>query len=200
MPESPGAVRSRSVGLEWIVLGVGLVLAIGLLALPQLWSADVRFAVRLVHIITGVGWLGEVFAVNFVLLPAVARAEPGKGGPMLAAIFPRVFRLATALGGLAIISGAVAFVITTDWQVAAALGSSWGQRIALGGILGGALFVFHLIQESAWEGSLASRIVASVDDPARSQALLRRLRILPAVGMVILLVSITLMSAAARLA
>jgi hypothetical protein len=159
-----------------------------------------RFAARLVHIVTGIGWRGEVFAVNFVLLPALGRADPGARGRILLSTFPLVFRLATLLAALAILSGALLFVMTSGGDIGAVLGTTWGRRILLGGVLGLALFGFHLFQESAREGSLASRLVSSVDDPERSRVLLRRLRILPAAGMIVLLAVVTLMSAAGHFA
>lgn len=200
-PTGPGAalVGPRASRGPLVLLVVGLV-AIGVVWLvPAGWAPEVPFIVRLVHIISGVGWVGEVLTVNFVLLPALLSLEPASRGFLLQTVFPFVFRLATYLGGLAVISGATMFLLMTGGDFASALEAEWGRRILVGGILGAGLLIFHLVQESVWEGSLASRLIASADDPAQSDALLRRLRIAPRVGLAIILVTVILMSAAARL-
>ncbi len=35
---------------------------------------ELIFLLRLVHVVAGVGWAGEVLTVNFVLLPALSKA------------------------------------------------------------------------------------------------------------------------------
>jgi uncharacterized membrane protein len=36
---------------------------------------DLAFALRLLHLLTGLGWVGEVLPVNFVLLPTLRRVD-----------------------------------------------------------------------------------------------------------------------------
>lgn len=160
---------------------------------------ETLFVVRFVHVVTGLGWLGEVLTVNFVLLPALARADPELRGRILGAIFPLVFRLATILAGLAIVSGAVVFWIMSDGNLGRLVDTTWGQRLLIGGLLAGPLFAFHLLQESRWEGSLARRLGTMCSDPAASDLILRRLRVIPRVGLAILVLAVFFMSAAARL-
>lgn len=160
---------------------------------------DILFAVRLVHVLSGVGWFGEVVTVNLVLIPALARVDGALRERMLTVVFPRVFILATVLAGIAVASGATVFLLMSGGNLGLLVGSTWGNRILVGGLAGGLLFLFHLVQESRWEGSLASRLIAAQDDPAETRELLRRLRVIPWIGLVMLLVTIALMSAASRL-
>ncbi len=160
---------------------------------------ELLFGVRFVHIVTGLGWLGEVLTVNFVLLPALVHVEPAVRGKILTAVFPLVFRLATILAGTAIVSGAIVFWIMSGGDLTKLVDTTWGQRILIGGLLGGPLFLFHLFQESRMEGSLARRLAAIEDDPVASDRILRHLRVIPRIGLAILVASVLFMSAAARL-
>lgn len=160
---------------------------------------ELLFISRFVHVVTGLGWLGEVLTVNFVLLPALARAEPELRGRILTAVFPLIFRLATILAALSILSGAIVFWIMSGGDVGRLFDTSWGQRILIGGLLAVPLFAFHLLQESRWEGSLARRLATVGSDPAASDVILRRLRVIPRIGLAILFVAVFFMSAAARL-
>jgi hypothetical protein len=164
--------------------------------------AEVWFLVRLVHIVAGGGWLGEVLTVNFVLLPVLSRARAIERTHLLQTVFPCVFRLATALGGLAIVTGLTLLLWRTQLNPARLIESAWGWRILIGGTLGALLFLFHLVQEVRAERvlALAARLEAEWDnDPRSAASLLRRLAIIPRVGLGILLVIVGLMSAAAHL-
>lgn len=158
------------------------------------------FILRLVHVLAGLSWFGEVLTVNLVLLPALARVDPVLRARLLSVVFPYVFRLATVLGGIAVVSGAILFLIMSGGNLGLLFSSDWGRRILSGGLIGALLFAFHLVQESRMEGSLATRLMATGDDPAASEAILRHLRVIPRIGLALLLLTVALMSAAARLA
>ncbi|MCC6617947.1 MAG: hypothetical protein IT341_02780 [Chloroflexi bacterium] len=160
---------------------------------------EILFVTRFVHVVSGVGWLGEVVTVNFVLLPALASADAELRARILTAVFPFVFRLATVLGGIAVVSGAIVFWIMSGGDLARLVDSTWGQRILLGGVFGGPLFAFHLLQESRWEGGLGKRLVAAEHDPAASDRILRHLNVIPRIGLAILVACVFFMSAATRL-
>jgi uncharacterized membrane protein len=162
---------------------------------------ELIFALRLVHVVAGVGWAGEVLTVNFVLLPALFKARADDRAALLQNVFPYVFRLATVLGGLAIVSGLGLLAWYTQLDFTRLVTTLWGWRILAAGILGGALYVFHVFQESGMERSLAAHLVflTDKDDPAAAEPLLRHLALFPRIGGVVLLLVIGLMSAAARL-
>ncbi len=162
---------------------------------------ELIFALRLVHVVAGVGWAGEVLTINFVLLPALFRARAGDRAILLQTVFPYVFRLATVLGGIAILSGLGLLAWYTQLDLTRLVTSTWGWRVLAGGSLGGALYAFHVFQESGMERSLAAHLVflTDSDDPRAAEPLLRHLALFPRVGIVVLLIVIGLMSAAARL-
>jgi uncharacterized membrane protein len=162
---------------------------------------ELIFVLRLVHVVSAVSWAGEVLTVNFVLLPALFKARADDRAVLLHNVFPHVFRLATVLGGIAIVSGLGLLAWYTQLDLSRLVTTTWGWRILAGGALGGGLYVFHVVQESGMERSLASRLVfvTDSDSPAEAAPLLRHLALFPRVGSLILLVAIALMSAAARL-
>lgn len=159
------------------------------------------YFVRLVHVIAGVGWLGEVITINFVLLPALFRAPADDRNVLLTTVFPYIFRLATALGGLAIVSGLGLLLWNTRLDLTLLVTTTWGWRILIGGTIGLIIFLFHLIQESGAERSLAGELVflQDSDDPEAARRLLKHLAIFPRVGMLILMLVVGLMVAATYL-
>lgn len=162
---------------------------------------DFMFVVRLVHVISGVGWLGEVITINFVLLPALFHARADDRNVLLTTVFPYIFRLATVLGGLAIASGLGLVLWNTRMDLTLLVTTSWGWRILIGGIIGLVVYVFHLVEESGAERSLAAELVflRDSDDPEAARKLLHHLAIFPRVGMLILMVVVGLMVAAVYL-
>jgi len=162
---------------------------------------DLVFVLRLLHLLAGLGWVGEVLTVNFVLLPTLRRVDPQTRAQLLILAFPLVFQLATVLGGLAVLSGLGLFLLLAHGHPLLLVTTAWGHRILIGGFLGGGLYLFHLFQESRAEQSLAAEILTlrEHDDPVRLAALFRHLEIFPRVGLGILLVAVGFMSAAARL-
>jgi hypothetical protein len=116
---------------------------------------------------------------------------------LLETVFPRVFRLATVLGGTAVISGLVLLLLGPG-GLERALSAAWGARILAGGTLGAVLYVFHLWLEPRLERRLRARL-AGTERTQGDQLDLRILLIVPRVGLLILLTVVALMSAAARL-
>lgn len=162
---------------------------------------EVMFVVRLVHLIAGVGWLGEVITINFVLLPALFRARADDRTTLLVTVFPYIFRLATVLGGLAVTAGLALVLWTTRLDLTLLVTTSWGWRILVGGVIGLVIFVFHLVEESGVERSLAAEltVLRDSDDPEAAKKLLHHLAIFPRVGMLILMLVVGLMTAATYL-
>lgn len=155
---------------------------------------------RWIHILAGAAWLGEVVVVNFILVPVLARLEPEKRGWFLAAIFPRIFRLASALSLTTVLAGAALNLSMNGWQIDTAIGrltsSQWGWSILIGGLLGLGLTLFHFVAEHRLE----PHVLAAREDPdSEAFALIvRRLRIIPRAGLGVLLLAFLLMMVAAR--
>src|SRR5579884_3319261 len=94
---------------------------------------EILFVVRLAHVVAGVGWLGEVVTINFVLLPALFEAKSDDRLVLLNTVFPHVFRLATVLGGTAVASGAMLALWYTHLNLVVLVQSQWGWLILAGG-------------------------------------------------------------------
>jgi uncharacterized membrane protein len=161
---------------------------------------DLIFVLRLIHVISGVGWLGEVATVNFVLMPALAQTKGDGRRAILDSIFPLVFRLATILGGSAILSGLGLVLWYTQLRPSLLFESPKGWLILCAGTLGVLLYVFHLLQESGAERTFATRLAAASEtaEPAVEAQLLRRLVIFPRLGLIVLTLVVSLMIAAAH--
>lgn len=164
--------------------------------------ATIIYLARLIHLISGVGWLGEVITINFVLLPALFRARSDDRIVLLNTVFPLIFRLATVLGGAALLTGLIMVLWYTQLHVLSILASAWGRYILIGGGLGAVLYFFHVFQEAGAERSLAAELAFTLDsdDPKAVERLMRHLAIFPRGGMALLVIIIALMSAAAHFA
>ena len=164
-------------------------------------TADLLYLVRLTHLIAGIGWLGEVITINFVLLPALFAATSKDRTVLLYTVFPYLFRLATVLGGLALASGLVLFLWSTQLQPLAAIHSHWGLFILTGGTLGAVLYAFHLFEESGAERTIAAQLVLSQEtgDPRQTERIMKHLAFFPRAGMVVLIIVVALMVGASHL-
>lgn len=149
--------------------------------------------VRWIHIISGVAWLGEVLAINFVLIPALLNMEKSERGAFVRQIFPRVFRLASVLSVLALLSGVAMSYLITGWKnLGPLIGTRWGTGILIGALLALALTLFHFLAESRLEP------VAAKADEADVEKIISVLKVVPRVGLVVILVIVLLMMYAAR--
>ncbi len=155
---------------------------------------------RWIHVLAGAAWLGEVVVVNVILVPALARMEPEKRGWFLSAIFPRIFRLASALSLTTILAGAALNLSLNGWRLDVAIvrltTSQWGWSILIGGLLGLGLMLFHFIAEHRLEPHVLTAYQET--DEEAFQQVLRRLRLIPGVGLAVLILTILLMMIAVR--
>lgn len=152
--------------------------------------------VRWVHLFSATAWLGEVVTINFVLVPVLLRMKEGERIPFLAGLFPSLFRLASWLSGTAVLSGAV--LITRrhwgNWSVLWTTGS--GRYLLAGATLALGLAIFHFILEPRLEGMICT--AEENEDIELTQTIVRRLKIVPRTGMVVLVAAFWLMMVANR--
>ena len=152
--------------------------------------------VRWVHIIAGVAWLGEVLTINIVLLPVLFRMSPDARGVFIRRIFPRVFHLASVLSLTAILSGAAMSYLITGWRnLGELVGTRWGMGILLGGGLALLLTLFHFFVESRLE---PIAVTADEGSEADVDKIIAVLKVVPRVGLFVLVVIVLLMMYAAR--
>ncbi len=153
---------------------------------------------RWIHILSGLAWLGEVATINFVLVPAVLNMSKEERPKFVHNVFPRIFHLASYLSGTAIVSGAVVNYLMTGWKwenLIALLHTRWGISILIGGTLGLSLALFHFFIESKLEP--VSIDAESITEEEMEKHLIV-LKIIPRIGMGILLVIVLSMMIAAR--
>lgn len=152
---------------------------------------------RWMHVLAGAAWLGEVVMVVFVLLPALAATPVPQRRAFISNVFPRVFRLASVLAGVALAAGATLNYMQTGWQdMGAYLASTRGVAIIAGGTVAALLASFHFFVEARFEGRVA-QLLESADEGERAR-IERLLNIVPKVGLIILLAVFILMMIGAR--
>jgi uncharacterized membrane protein len=93
---------------------------------------------RLVHILSGVFWIGGAIVVSWFLLPAVQAAGPSVGGPLMQR-FAGDRRAPSWLAGAAVLTVLAGLLLF--WEVSGQLAGEWlsspqGMTISLGAALG----------------------------------------------------------------
>jgi uncharacterized membrane protein len=148
--------------------------------------------VRWVHVPAGAAWFGEMVVINLVLAPALGRLERGQGSELLRAVFSRIFSLASWLSIVAVTSGFLLLGKMVDWRHWDLLVESrWGRSILTGGALGLGLTLFHHLVERRLSPVMAG-------NPSGLVYVEQRLRVVPRVGLLVLLVVMGAMMYAAR--
>lgn len=153
---------------------------------------------RWLHIVVVAAWFGELVMVNLVLVPALGSLQEQEKVPFAQAVFPRVFTLASWLSIIAVLSGFLMLGITLDWtRWGVLLEGRWGLSVLVGGSLGLGLTLFHHIAERRLAPTLE---VAGNPGPQGPGFVYieRRLRLIPRVGVVVLLLTMGAMMYAAR--
>ncbi len=152
--------------------------------------------IRWFHILAGAAWLGEVVMINVVLVPTLSRLEPAVRGRVMAVVLPRVFRLASVLSAVTVLTGFLLLLIMTRGQLEVLVTSRWGRAILVGGWLGLALTLFHFVADGRFEPTPAGARGNPGGD--ETEMVLRRLQVIPRVGLAVLLTAFVLMMYAAR--
>lgn len=152
--------------------------------------------IRWLHVISATAWVGEVMTVVFVLVPAVLALQGPERMAMLHRVFPRVFKLASVLSGTAVVCGAILLTARYHSSWGALLTTFHGRCYLAGATLGTAVAAFHFFLEPRLEGMICS--AAGNGDLELTDAVLTRLRLIPRVGLGVVLTSMMLMMVATR--
>ena len=153
--------------------------------------------VRWVHILAGAAWLGEVVTINFVLVPALSRMDLAERGRFVRRVFPRVFRLASVLAATTLLAGLALGIMMTGWrELDVFLSSRRGLALLAGGALGLLLALFHFLAERR----LRPQVLAAREtlDREAIEAVTRMLRVVPRLGLGVMVAIFLLMMIAAR--
>ncbi len=153
-------------------------------------------AIRWIHIIAATAWVGEVFTINFVLVPAMGKLSREERGRVMLEVFPRIFRLASWLSGTAVLAGIYLFYQRFSGGWGELLSTFSGRAFLIGATLGTALTAFHFILEPRLEGA----ICVAAEEPEGEQAdqVMATLRVVPRVGMAVITLALLLMMIGAR--
>ena len=153
--------------------------------------------VRWVHILAGAAWLGEVVTVVFMLVPLISRLPLTERGRFVAAVFPRIFRLASVFSITTLLAGVVLNYMLTGWrQLGSYFSGLRGVALLTGAVLGLMLALFHFFAESRLEPHVLS--LADNADEETLRTLTKYLRIIPRVGLGVIITIFLLMMLAAR--
>lgn len=151
---------------------------------------------RWVHILAAAAWFGEVVTINFVLVPAASRFEGQERARFLSAVFPRVFRQASVLSAIAVITGSGLFIHRYHANWTAVWHTPIGTALAIGALMGLALTLFHFFMEPRL-GKLI-HIADAEGDRQMADLIVRRLRLIPRVGLGVIGSIVLFMMAGAR--
>lgn len=151
--------------------------------------------IRTIHVISGSLWIGEIAVINFILIPAIAKQSGEIRIKFIQNIFPKIFRMASILAIIVVITGLLLVYVFTNGDLNNLLSGRWGLSILVGGGLGIVLSVFHFFIEH----KLAKKIGfdENKDDMALAEFHLK-LKIVPRIGMIVITVIFLLMINAAR--
>lgn len=156
------------------------------------WYNEIRW----LHVLSAASWFGEVITINFVLVPALAKLSELERSHFIAAVFPRIFRLASVLSLSTVTSGAGLFLLRfgTDWR--AVWHTQFSAALAIGAVLGLLLTTFHFVIEPR----LSKLIYAAKADGnlAATELIHARLRVIPRAGLGVLTAIVLFMMVGAR--
>jgi hypothetical protein len=99
------------------------------------------WALRIIHISSGILWAGYGIFAILILLPAVADLGPAGGAVMGALMKRKLSPYVAATAGLSVLSGLALFAINFS---GAWMQTSTGQLLALGGLSGVAAFAYGI--------------------------------------------------------
>ncbi|MCW5875337.1 MAG: hypothetical protein KIS85_00520 [Anaerolineales bacterium] len=146
---------------------------------------------RWIHILAFAAWLGEICLMAFVFMPQVSKMPLETRKLFMTRIFPSISRLASHLIAATMLSGLWLNYLMTGWRnMGAYLSSRHGLLVLAGGGLGMIITLVHF----GVLGQFEARFAGGDQDPA----ILRRMQLVPRIGLVVISLAFILMMVAAR--
>ncbi len=153
--------------------------------------------IRWLHVVSGSAWLGEVLVINFVLIPVLSKFTDPSGKNFINSIFLKLFRLASVLALVTILTGAVLLYNFIGFNIASLTErGSWGWSILIGGSLGLVLTIFHFFIENWLAKKLGNTSTGSKEDVDDVHL---KLKFIPRIGMIVITLIFLLMLNATHL-
>jgi len=151
--------------------------------------------IRTIHELAGSLWLGEVVVINFILIPVISKYKGEIRKQVLVSIFPKIFTLASILSATVVITGLFLVYYLTNGNFGILTSGRWGLSILVGGSLGILLTLFHFFLEN----KLAKKIgLGKQGDDEKLAEVHLQLKIVPRIGLIVLLTIFLLMINAAH--
>jgi uncharacterized membrane protein len=151
--------------------------------------------IRMIHVLSGSLWIGEVVVINFILIPVLSRYEGELRKQFLISIFPKIFNLASILSATVVLTGMFLVYYLTNGHLERLTQGSWGLSILFGGGLGIILTLFHFFMENR----LANKIgLGKMGDEEKLAEVHLRLKLVPRIGLLVILTIFLLMINAAH--
>ena len=133
--------------------------------------------------------------INLILIPVLSKYRGEMRKEFLISIFPKIFNLASVLSATVVVTGIFMVYHLTNGDLENLLSGRWGLSILVGGILGILLTLFHFFMENR----LAKKIGLGKQGDAEKLAEVHlKLKIVPRVGLLVILTIFLLMLNAAR--
>ncbi|MBK7130478.1 MAG: DUF2269 family protein [Crocinitomicaceae bacterium] len=151
--------------------------------------------IRTIHVLSGAFWIGEIAVINFIIIPAAEKMNDQVRSEYFAKVFPAVFKMASILAVLALITGVALVYLVTGDDLSRLFAGRWGLSILVGGIMATVLAIFHFFIEHKLARKLG---YIQEKDPNAMADFHIKLKIVPRLGMVVITVIFLLMINAAR--
>lgn len=156
---------------------------------------DIDTIIRTLHVLSGTAWFGEVLVINSVLIPSLKKMDQNTRNIFITTVFPKIFKLASHLSLIAVITGIHLVVSLTDANLSNLLSGRWGVSILGGGSLGIFLTIFHFFIENKLVKKFG---ISNKGDSEILEDVHSKLKILPRFGLVVISTIFLLMINAAR--
>lgn len=158
---------------------------------------------RLIHILSGITWVGAVIFTACFLFPAM-QGDPGTAGKVMAGLARRRYmQVMPAVAILTILSGLWMIWVTSGGHLAMYLHTASGHTFTMAGGLGilGFLLGIFVARPRGMQAMALGRQMATVTDPAERALLQERMEVLQRQsGMVTMAVTVLVLLAAAGMA
>ena len=156
---------------------------------------DIDLIMRTLHILAGTAWFGQVVVINFVLIPSLGKFKTEERKNFIITIFPKIFKVASHLSIIAVLTGIHLVVSLSDANLSNLLSGRWGISILIGGSLGILLTLFHFFLENRMAKKIG--IVKDGNEEMVDDVHVK-LKIVPRIGLVVITSIFLLMINAAR--
>lgn len=151
--------------------------------------------IRMIHVLAGSIWIGEVVVINFILIPVLSKYQGDIRKEFLISIFPKIFNLASILSVTVVTTGVIMVYHLTNGNLENLLYGRWGLSLLFGGSLGIILTLFHFFMENR----LAKKIgLGKQGDDEKLVGVHLKLKIVPRLGLIVITTIFLLMLNASR--